>query len=95
MYRHPTEKVEWKCRFEKFVENLYNQDKELFIIGDFNRDLLNDQIKNDWLDFTISLGFNQLIIMPTRVNHKSSTLIDHYTRICLKTLRQHVFPILE
>ena len=82
MYRHPAEKVEWKNRFEKFVENLYNQEREVIIIGDFNRDLLNDQIKNDWLDFTISLGLNQLIIMPTRVNQKSSTLIDHiYTNM--------------
>ena len=45
-------------------------------------DLLNDQIRNDWLDFTIYLGLNQLILMPTRVNHKSSTLIDHiYTNM--------------
>ena len=82
MYRHPAEKVEWKNRFENFVENLYNQDREVIFIGDFNRDLLNDQIKNDWLDFTISLGLNQLIVMPTRVNNRSSTLIDHiYTNM--------------
>ena len=67
-------------RFEKCVENIYNQDKEVILTGALNRDLLNEQNKNDWLDFTISLGLNQLIIMPTRVKYINLSHIHENAR---------------
>ena len=92
MYRHLNEKIEWKDRFKTFVENLFNEDKEIVLLGDFNRDLLNENIKDEWLDYTISLGLNQQIVMPTRVNQRSSTLIDHiYIQICLQIFALHMF----
>ena len=91
MYRHPNEKIEWKDRFENFVETLFNEDKEIILLGDFNRDLLNENIKDEWLDYTISLGLNQQIVMPTRVNQRSSTLIDHiYTNMPANISTTHV-----
>ena len=55
-----------------------SEDKEIFLLGDFNRGLLNPQIQNQWLDYTNSLGLRQHIKEPTRVvPNASATLLDH------------------
>ena len=41
MYRPPDLRVEFNDRFEEFIDNLFNEDKEFSLLGDFNKDLLN------------------------------------------------------
>ena len=53
------------------------QNKEFILLGDFNRNLLSQEIDSDWGNFTLSLGLTQLISEPTRVTQESRTLIDH------------------
>ena len=76
MYRPPDTKVEFNDRFEDFIDIVSNQNKELMILGDFDRNLLNQKIERDWGNFTASLGLTLLISEPTRVTQESQTLID-------------------
>ena len=54
-----------------------NEDKELFLLGDFNKKLLNEETDRHWGNFTTSLGLSQLVSEVTRVTKDSATLIDH------------------
>ena len=77
IYRNPDSKVIWKSYFETHIEKVQLEDKEIILLGDLNRDLLNARINTDWTDFTNSLGLTQLVEKPTRKTEFSETLIDH------------------
>ena len=77
-YRNPSSNISWNDVFDEQVEAAVGEDKEIFLLGDFNRDLLNPQIQNQWLDYINSLGLRQHIKEPTRVvPNASATLLDH------------------
>ena len=63
--------------FENIIEKVLQEEKETYILGDFNRDLLNPQIKKSWLEYMEQFGLFQLVKVPTRETEVSSTLIDH------------------
>ena len=50
LYRHPNEEVRWNEHFEDFIETVLKKQKEIYLLGDFNRDVLNENTKNTWLD---------------------------------------------
>lgn len=77
-YRNPQSNITWNETFDDQVEKVMDENKEVFILGDFNKDLLNLQIKQQWLDYINSHGLVQHVGEATRVvpNH-SKTLIDH------------------
>ena len=77
LYRPPNSTVEFCDRFEDFIDVISKEDKEFIILGDFNRNLLNDDIDRNWGNFITSLGLTQLVSEPTRVTKDSATLIDH------------------
>ena len=77
LYRHPFSRACWKDAFEKNVEEAQFDDKEVLLLGDFNRDLKNDQIQREWINYTSSLGLTQLINTPTREFNNTQTIIDH------------------
>ena len=77
LYRPPNATVEFCDRFEDFIDVITKEDKEFIILGDFNRNLLHDDIDRHWGNFTTSLGLSQLVNEPTRVTKDSATLIDH------------------
>ena len=60
-------------------ENLFIQlrNKTIFLCGDLNIDLINDDIDSDFLNNLYSHNFFPLINIPTRVTDQSSTCIDH------------------
>lgn len=77
-YRNPLSTISWNEVFDDQLEKAIAEEKELFIFGDFNRDLLNPQIKCHWLDYMNSNGLAQHVTQPTRVvPNTSATLIDH------------------
>ena len=51
--------------------------QEFILLGDFNKNMLNNDTDREWGNFTTSVGFTQLISEPTRVTNDSKTLIDH------------------
>ena len=77
IYRQPDARSAWKDSFEINIENVQLEDKEILLLGDFNRDLVNARVNREWVNFTSSLGFTQLITNPTRECNNSQTLIDH------------------
>lgn len=54
----------------------------MYILGDINRDLLNNQINKVWTDYIEPFGLTQLISEATRITPDSKTLIDHLYSNC-------------
>lgn len=78
IYRNPASTVAWNETFDNQIDKVMEDEKELFILGDVNRDLLNMQIKTPWLEYMNTHGLIQHVNEPTRVVPNSSeTLIDH------------------
>ena len=48
------------------TEQVLQEEKETYILGDFNRDLLNSQIKKPWLEYMEQFGLFQQVTVPTR-----------------------------
>ena len=65
---------------EETLSKISTEEKEIYICGDFNIDLLKmDSNKNYkyFYDLMCSYGFSPKIIQPTRVTTNSATLIDN------------------
>ena len=77
IYRPPDSKSVWKDRFDSKLEKIQLENKEIIILGDINKDLLNSNIKSEWSNVISTQGFKQIIKEPTRVTSNSKTLIDH------------------
>lgn len=76
-YRPPSANQKWITDFESILEQVYSENKEIILLGDFNLNLLENNINRNWLQVTESVNLTQLVNMPTRVTANSSTLIDH------------------
>ena len=77
LYRHPNETVSWNENFEIFIDKILETQKEIYLLGDFNRDLLNENIKKSWLEYLEPFGLIQKVNQSTRKTSSSETLIDH------------------
>ena len=77
MYRHPNETVRWNELFDDQFDKILECEKEVYLLGDFNRDLLQENIRKPWLEYMESFGLKQIIESPTRITNFSETLIDH------------------
>ena len=64
----------------KLLENISKEQKYVFLLGDFNVNLLNyneHNQTNEFLDSLASNSFIPLILQPTRITSHSNTLIDN------------------
>ena len=77
IYRPPNSTVQWNEYFEDFIENVLQEEKEIYLLADINRNLLDSQIKRVWNDYMEPFGLNQFVSEPTRVTSESRSLIDH------------------
>ena len=81
IYRHPRYNFkEFLCYLENCLSKLTKENKEIYICGDFNIDLLkieNNQNYQQFYNLLCSFGFLPKIIQPTRVNDHHSNLIDN------------------
>ena len=77
IYRHPNETVNWNEGFDNYLDKVLECEKEMYLMGDFNRDLMQTNIKQSWVEYMESFGLHQTVNMPTRVTDQSATLIDH------------------
>ena len=81
MYRPPNTDVEiFNNAFAKVVHQIKSEHKSVFILGDFNVNLLeiDDHIpSSEFLELMYSNSLLPLITKPTRKTHKTSTLIDN------------------
>ena len=73
--------------FDHEMQILSKEKKDIYIMGDFNINLLNvdvdDKVK-EFVDFMCSFGLFSLITKPTRVSSFSATLIDNIFTNCVK-----------
>ena len=91
MYRPPNSKVEFIDRFEIIIDIVSHERREMILLGDFNKNLLNEHKYIEWDNFVTSLGLSQLVCDPTRVTNTSRTLIDHiYTNFDENIAHVHV-----
>ena len=77
IYRPPNPTIQWNALFEDCLDNVLREDKEIYLMGDINRDLLNNQIKTAWTDYMEPFGLTQLVSEATRVKNDSRTSKDH------------------
>ena len=65
---------------KKLLENISKKQESIFLLGDFNVNLLiyNEHNQtNEFLDSLASKSFIPLILQPTRITSHSNTLIDN------------------
>ena len=81
IYRPPDGNIEFfLAKVTELLHELRNQDKPIYIMGDYNLDLLshatNSRIER-FIDLMASSFFFPLITKPTRIQPPSATLIDN------------------
>ena len=82
IYRHPSMDLnDFNCNYlNKLLENISKEQKSVFLLGDFNVNLLNyneHNQTNEFLDSLASNSFIPLILQPTRKTSHSNTLTDN------------------
>ena len=82
IYRHPSMDLnDFNCNYlNKLLINISKEQKSVFLLGDFNVNLLNYNEHNQTNEFLVSLASNSfipLILQPTRITRHSNTLIDN------------------
>ena len=83
IYRHPSmDLTDFNCNYlNKLLENISKEQKSIFLLGDFNVNLLNYNEHNQTNDFLDSLAssnsFIPLILQPIRITSHSNTLKDN------------------
>ena len=87
-YRHPSmDLTEFNCNYlNKLLENISKEQKYIFLLGDFNVNLLNYNEHNQTNEFLNSLASNSfipLIFKPNKITSYSNTLIDKYFQTLL------------
>ena len=83
VYRHPNEEATKHKAFLEYLDSVLSktlkENKEIYIAGDFNIDLLKieSNVKyKDFYDLMSSFGLIPKIIQPTRITKKTATIID-------------------
>ena len=73
--------TDFNCNYlNKLFENISKEQKSIFILGDFNVNLLNYNEHNQTDEFLDSLAYNSfipLILQPTRITSHYNTLINN------------------
>ena len=81
VYRPPGTDVNlFTEHFSSILSLIHKENKLVYILGDFNINLLNTDVhlaSREFLDLLFSLSFRPLITKPTRVKSNSATLIDN------------------
>ena len=81
IYRHPHYNFEEFFKYlENCLEKIAKENKEVYICGDFNFDLLkidSDSHTQNFFNLLCSYGFLPHVLQPTRVTGSSATVIDN------------------
>ena len=86
IYRHPSmDLTDFNCNYlNKLLENISKEQKSVFILEDFNVNLLNYNVRNhtnELLDSLASDSSIPLILQPTRITSHSNDIIGIYIYI--------------
>ena len=73
--------ADFNCNYlNKLLENISKEQKSIFLLGDFDVNLLNYNEHNEtnkFLDSLASNSFILLVLQPTRITSHSNTFIDN------------------
>ena len=94
MHSHLNETVQWNGIFDNQFDKLLACEKENYLMGDFNRHLLQVNTKKTWLEYMELFGLYQIVMSPTRNTDLSETLIDHIYCNNLSNVLSTKMPIL-
>ena len=78
-YRPPRSNSEFFQDFEKLVEKVDSENKEFYLLGDLNCNLLPGTYKSnsrDLINIMDIFGLSQMIEEPNRITKNTKTLID-------------------
>ena len=86
IYRHPSMDLNnFNCNYlNKLLKNISKEQKSIFLLGDFDVNLLNyneHNQTNEFLDSLASNSFIPLILQPTRITSHSNTLIARFSNV--------------
>jgi hypothetical protein len=75
---------------ELVLDKINNENKNKFMMGDFNMDLLNRANSSDFVNMMVSHDSFPLVTIPTRILHLLASLIDNFLLMvdCLKDTKQ-------
>ena len=80
-YRHPSSDIsKFSDHFQETFSKLENENKLIFIMGDFNINLLNHENHtptNEFINMMFSNNLQPSVLHPTRISDTCSTLIDN------------------
>jgi hypothetical protein len=87
----------------EYIDNLNLKNKSLFVAGDFNINLLKHKTcthVDHFIDSMTAQGLTPSIVLPTRISHSTSTLIDnifvnclshsHYSKVIFEDISDHL-----
>ena len=82
IYKYPKSAIdEFNNQFlSPMLEKVSHENKEVYLMGDFNINLLNYESNQETADFLNNMHSNSLvpyITLPTRITHRSKTLTDN------------------
>ena len=89
IYKHPSmDLTDFNSNYvNSLLEKISKEQKSVFLLGDFNINLMNYNVHNptnEFLDSLASNSFLPYILQPTRITSHSKTLIDNiFTNITL------------
>jgi endonuclease/exonuclease/phosphatase (EEP) superfamily protein YafD len=63
---------------ELVLDKINNENKNKFMMGDFNMDLLNRANSSDFVNMMVSHDSFPLVTIPTRILHLLASLIDNF-----------------
>ena len=84
--------MQWNEFFVDCIEKVLQEEKEMYLLGDINRDQLNEQIHRAWTDYMEPFGLTQLVSEATRITSGSRTLINHIYCNYLENVKSVLVP---
>ena len=95
IYRHPNDNINSFNKFLEYLESclskINNENKEVYLCGDFNSDLLKlDKVNNykKIYELMSSYGYLPQILQPSRIQGDSATIVDNiFTNVCNRKIQ--------
>ena len=98
IYRIPdTDIKEFNVQLSNILDKMCAQNKLVYLMGDYNKNLLNSSTHRhtgEFVDILYSDEFLPLISRPTRITSNSATLIDNIMINCVDNLNSSINGIL-
>ena len=91
IYRDPKSSIaDFNIQFNKLLESFHKENKQIYLMGDVNIDLIKCSLSkniNDFINIVYDNAFHSVIDKPTRITRSSASLIDHiFTNVVSKQM---------